>query len=227
MSQLKKIVKIGILIPTRGNRPEFLNQAILMVKNQTLQPDFLEIIDDDFHSQEIDITRRYYSGCHRLFKNGANLIFCWEDDDWYSKNYIETVFNEWQKYGRLDIFGIGYSIYYHILASKWFKINHVGRASMMSTCFTEKILNAKWPANNYPYTDIELWRSMKGKTFMPPVPVCLGIKHGIGLVGGGAHDGETCGHYSNNDINGEYLKQITGTDFDFYQGVKNKFVKNG
>ena len=110
---------------------------------------------------------------------------------------------------------------------KWFKINHVGRASMMSTCFTEKILNAKWPANNYPYTDIELWRSMKGKTFMPPVPVCLGIKHGIGLVGGGAHDGETCGHYSNNDINGEYLKQITGTDFDFYQGVKNKFVKNG
>ena len=42
-----------------------------------------------------------------------------------------------------------------------------------------------------------------------------------------AHDGETCGHYSNNDINGEYLKQITGTDFDFYQGVKNKFVKNG
>lgn len=225
MSQLNHKVKIGVLIPTKGNRPEFLNQAILMVTNQTLKPDFLEIIDDDFGSDEIDITRRYYSGCHRLFKKGANLIFCWEDDDWYSKNYIETVFIEWIKSGSPDIFGIGYSIYYHILSLKWFKIIHLKRASMMATCFTEKVLNAKWPDNNYPYTDVALWNSMKGKTFVPSVPICLGIKHGIGLVGGGAHDGETCGHYSNSDPKGEYLKQITGSDYEFYEGIKNKFGK--
>lgn len=226
MNQLKQKIKIGVLVPTRGNRPEFLNQAILMIKNQSLQPDFLEVIDDDFNSKEIDITRRYYSGCHRLFLKGANLIFCWEDDDWYAQNYIETVFTEWQKSGSPDIFGIGYSVYYHILSLKWFKINHPKRASMMATCFTKKVLEAKWPDNNYPYTDVALWGSMKGKTFMPSIPICLGIKHGIGLVGGGAHDGETCGHYSNSDMKGEYLKQITGTDFEFYQGIKNKFVKN-
>lgn len=226
MNQLSQNHKIGILIPTRGNRPEFLKQSLLMLGRQTMKADFVEVVEYKPDSDDFDITQRYHFGCDRLFSRPwrqCDLVIFWEDDEWYAPNYIEKMYTGWIEAGCPSIWGIGYSIYYHIIGSMWFKINHPSRASMMATCVTSEVMKIKWPADNYPYTDVILWERMKGKTMMPAKPICLGIKHGIGMVGGGAHNVE-CGHYSNQDFNGEFLKSITGPDYLFYHHMKINFA---
>ena len=211
--------KIGVLIPDRGDRPIFLKQAISLLSKQTIIPAFMEIVDDPPLSHDIDITYRYRLGCERLFKKGCDAVIFWESDDFYAENYLETMTREWLKSEKPDIFGIGNTTYYHV-TGKYFKINHPERASAMSTMVTNKVLGISWPSDNYHYLDITLWQQLQGKTFIPSSPICLGIKHGIGMVGGGCHNSNS-GHYTSFDKDGEYLKSITGSEFEFYYNLKS------
>lgn len=209
-------IKIGVLIPTRGDRKKFLNQAKKLLLNQTVKPNYIEIVDDAPVNNDVDITYRYRIGCERLFSKGCEIVLFWEDDDWYAPEYIETMVDEWKRARMPEIFGIGYSTYYHILGNKYMTIAHKGRASAMSTLVTKKVLSINWGADNYAYTDIVLWKELKGSTFHPQKPINLGIKHGMGLCGGGGHTLDFQ-HYNKTDFEKEYLKNIVGSDFDFYK----------
>lgn len=207
-------LKIGIIIPDRGDRPLFLAQCKKMINNQTLQPTEVYIIDYKPISKEVDITPRYRKGYEIACNDGMDVVLFMENDDFYSPIYIETMIKEWLKVSKPDIFGIGYTYYYHLRLKKYRKFVHPRRASMMNTLLKCGLF-VQYPSYNDPYTDIALWKQFKSYTFSPETPISLGIKHGVGLNGGHFHN-DKLDRYECNDFNFEFLKSVTGPEFEFY-----------
>ena len=216
-------MKIGVLIPDRGGRPNFLQQCKKYLAYQVMQPHEVHIVDYEPESKDIDVTQRYRRGCEHLFRNEkCDSVLFMENDDWYHPAYIATMIAEWEKANRPEIFGIGNTIYYHIILQKYFTISHPSRASAMSTLVTPSILNMNWPRDNNPYLDTEMWAQLKGKTFIPKTPICIGIKHGIGLVGGGAHQMDSA-HYKTSDESGAWLRSHVGDEaMGFYSQMQRE-----
>lgn len=217
-------MKIALLIPTRNDRPGFLENCKRLIKNQTIQPDHIEIVDFEPLSGACDITPRYRFGYEKLSKMGFDVIFLIEDDDFYAPNYIETMLYEWEKADKPDIFGTTYTIYYNIRVWGQFTMHHHQRSSAMSTLIKPN-LNIVWPLNNDPYTDVALYNQLDYKLFTPKELICIGIKHGVGLCGGQTHT-EGLERYTSNtgipDPNKEWLKNnIDQESFKFYQSILN------
>ncbi len=144
-------MKLGVLIPTRGDRDKFLSHAKKLLSNQSIQPDEILIVDFNPTDDKVDITKRYRLGCESLFINKkCDLVVFWEDDDWYAPNYLEKVFNTW-KINKPDVIGFGKTIYYHLFTKKYLIVNHPDRASACCTAVTKEILNIKFPDDSYPY----------------------------------------------------------------------------
>lgn len=180
-------MKIAVLIPDRGDRPVFMQNCLRMIAAQTVQPDHIEIVNDAPLSEDMDITWRYRIGYDRLRNKGFRMIFLMENDDWYHPKYIETMLKNWNDYGCPDIFGPSYTIYYHIQLFKHMTMLHPARSSAMSTMIKPD-LNFQWCHDAEPYTDMHLWKMVKGgRTFKPESHITIGIKHGIGMCGGKAH----------------------------------------
>jgi hypothetical protein len=206
---------IGIIIPTRGDRPQFLQHALYLISQQSHKPDFIEVVDDTPFSKDKDISWRYKLGCERLIKKGADLIFFWEDDDWYSSDYIKKMALGWQFAGKPKIFGLNSTIYYHIGIKKWFSQIHNYRASAMSTIVTNDISSFKFPPDNEPFLDLWLWKKIPGKAIAHST-INIGIKHGHGLCGGSGHS--KLEWYKNNDSDMSWLKSIVDPkSFEFYE----------
>lgn len=115
-----------------------------------------------------------------------DVIALWENDDFYHPTYLETMVEHWLMEGKPDIFGTNYTIYYHIKLRKYYRMDHHTRASAMNTLLKPG-LNINWPVDHEPFTDLWLWRQMKGNTFTPSKHISIGIKHGVGLTGGKSH----------------------------------------
>lgn len=210
-------MKIGVLIPTRGDRPRFIAHAKKMLLRQTRLPDFIEIVDDEAEDKsKIDITWRYRIGCERLFAKGADVVICWEDDDWYHRRYIELMVSGWWKAGKPTMFGINKTLYYNIHTQKYLEIPTGNRASMMSTLLGRDIFKLEWPGDNEPYLDWQLWRQRNGTVSeVRATWLAVGIKHGTGLCGGAGHD-PNWKRYNGHDNNYEMLRKIIGRDAEFY-----------
>lgn len=216
-----KGVVCGVLIPDRGDRPLFMEQCVTMLSRQTVIPNHIFFANWEPKNNDIDVTERYRIGCTNLINIGCDVIIFMESDDWYASNYIETMLARWDKAGRPDAFGIGQTVYYHIFGQRYVTISHKRRASAMSTMVTRSILNMSWPKDNNPYLDTEIWEQLSGTTFIPATPICIGIKHGIGMVGGGAHNADNA-HYNRDDFGGIWLRGIVGPeDYKFYESLKN------
>ena len=141
-----------------------------------------------------------------------------ENDDWYAPNYIESMLNMWKAKGQPDLFGIDYSIYYHIKSNNYLWWVHQGRSS--ANCIMIKPrLKINWPADNFNFLDMWLYQNNHKlvKAFCSPVkPICVGIKHGEGKVGGIAHE-EKNTRYDRNDKDLSFLKETVDKEsFDFY-----------
>lgn len=203
-------MRVGIIIPDRGDRPEFLKNCLRMISNQTLQPSIIELVNDEPLSKECDITWRYRTGYDRLRNKELDIIALIENDDWYSPTYLETMVNEWINRGKPNIIGTDHTIYYHIGLFAHFTMHHTQRSSAMSTLIRPD-LEFKWCQDNEPYTDIHLWESLKGIIFKPENTICMGIKHGVGLCGGRSHV-DRLNRYVNKDENKDFLKKILDLD---------------
>ncbi len=212
-------MKIGILIPTRGDRPKFLKHALYLVGRQTMKPDFIEVINDKPITKDKDITWRYRLGCERLFEKGSDVIIFWEDDDYYSSTYIQSMIYEYIKVGKPDIFGVDTTIYYHLKQKKYAIIPTPGRSSAMSTMVTKAIMDIKWPAPNHVWFDLYIWERMQGKTHHFNKPIAIGIKHGIGMCGGSGHFSL---NYKTSDPGSQFLKSIVSDySLSFYENIIN------
>jgi hypothetical protein len=215
-------MRIGVIIPDRGDRPDFLNNCLRMIFTQTIVPDHLEIVNDNPISDECDITWRYRTGYERLRGKNLDIIALIENDDWYASDYLEIMVNEWIKQGKPDLLGTSYTIYYHIKLFAYFTMHHSQRSSAMSTLIKPD-LELKWCADNDPYTDIHLWKILNGRIFVPTKHICMGIKHGIGKLGGRSHI-DKLERYINSDLGKKFLTETMDKDsFKFYS---NYFLFN-
>lgn len=215
-------MKAGVLIITRGDRPRFVEHAKYLLSKQTRQPDVIEIVDDKPKSDKVDITYRYRIGCERLFNKGCDVILFWEDDDYYSPEYIGTMLTKWILNDKPKLMGLSTTVYYHAITNKYLRISHPGRASMMSTMISKEA-QINWGDDNYAYTDMILWRQLKGVSVDVKNIIALGIKHGTGLCGGGGHQMDWS-KYNEHDQSKEFLKSIVDQkSFEFYCSLKYSF----
>lgn len=209
-------ISIGVIVPTRSDRPGFLSNLVRMLEAQTMQYDYISVQDYKPESDQKDITQRYKRGYNHLNEINVDVIALMEDDDYYAPDYLETMVREWDAYGRPDIFGTNYTIYYHLKLKKYFTMNHPDRASAMNTLIKPN-LKINWPADNEPYTDMALWGQLKGMTIRPPRVISVGMKHNVGLCGGHNHNDRL--HRYKFDDDGFLASTLDKKSFEFYSNV--------
>ena len=216
-------MKIAIIIPDRGDRPELLNQCEKLIKGQLFPENKAPEIDvllDNLppESEDCDITLRYRRSYEKATaQNKYDLIFFMENDDYYSPFYLYLMILNWKAEGKPILFGTNYTYYYHIGILKFRKLIHNHRSSMMSTCVIPG-LDIVWPPDSEQYTDKYLWAQFKNVavTFNPPEIICLGIKHNIGKTGGLFHN-DRFHAYKEDDSDMTFLKKHMGADYEFYK----------
>jgi cellulose synthase/poly-beta-1,6-N-acetylglucosamine synthase-like glycosyltransferase len=218
---MKEDPYIVCLVPTRGDRPKMLKRCIEMLSRQTLQPKEVILMNDPPLDPYIkDITWRYRIGFQRAIERhpDLDLILIIEDDDWYSRAYIEIFYNAWVQAGRPDIFGVGETYYYHLGLRKFYHQKHEERASAFSTGVTKAISKMKWPKDDYSFVDMEMWKQLEGKTFTSSPLISLGIKgHMEGRLFGGIGHNERWNGYNNSDPNLTWIRSFLDDEsIDFY-----------
>lgn len=212
-------IKFGVIIPDRGDRPQFLANCLRMVERQTISPDELIIVNDKPENEKCDITKRYREGYDKLRSRGLHAIFLIENDDWYAQNYLEFMLSQWTLHGKPDIYGTNFTIYYHLKLRAWHRMGHDDRASAMNTLLKAD-LNFDWGKDDYPYTDQHIWKILKGIAFDPGNLISIGMKHGIGMCGGAFHT-DRYHRYVNQDPDMLWLKRkIDSESFNFYSQIK-------
>lgn len=211
-------MRVGVIIPTRGDRPELLKNCLRQLDNQTLKPERISIIQFPPEADKCDITKRYRIGYHHLSGKGLDVIALIEDDDWYSPDYLETMVGYWIKEGRPKLLGLDHTVYYNIRLFAHFTMFHSTRSSAMNTLI-QPDLDFDWGPDENPYADVHIWNLLKGTIVVPEKEICLGIKHGIGKCGGQSH---TChlSRYVNKDEDKTFLKSIMDDEsFEFYSSL--------
>lgn len=218
-------MRIGVIIPTRKDRPGMLENCLRMINQQTLSATTIMVVDDPPRSNEKDITWRYRTGYDRLRNKGLDIIAFMEDDDWYSPDYLKTMIDAWKEHNMPVIFGTNYTHYYHIRLFTWFTMGHDIRSSAMSTLIKPD-MHFDWCVDSNPFTDLFLWQKFGnqgvGTIFNPDPVICMGIKHGIGVCGGRSHINRL-NLYKFPDSDHSFLKAITIKDPEGYKFYSNYF----
>lgn len=142
---------------------------------------------------------------------GDALAFI-EDDDWYSRNYLEVAaarLNEGHK-----IIGEGYAIYYNVRSSRWHRHGNDQHASLAQTVVHRDAFEDLAKVVEYddcPFVDVRLWRDAAAtrKVFLPEIdrPTLVGIK--------GIYSGYGIGHsrpLPNHDADREYFYYLVGRE---------------
>lgn len=180
-------MKFGVIIPDRNDRPQFTRLCFEMIQRQSVQP--YEILHVNYvpKSTAFDLTERVRTGFEQL-QNKVDVVFIIENDDWYSPDYFEQMLEEWQKNGRPDLFGISSTVYYHIKKLAFNILEHSKHSSLMSTMIRTSA-NIDFPKDDFVFLDLHLWQNHKGILLNQNTrfPLAVGIKHGVGLVGGSGH----------------------------------------
>lgn len=208
------MVNVGVLIPDRNDRPQFLEHLFKMLDGQTMQGFKIELVNFKATSNAPDLTKRVRIGFEKLKAQGCDCVLIMENDDYYSANYIETMVNKWVAVGKPELLGTDYTYYYHIFKGKYRLLKHPNRASLMNTLISCSI-TPDWCEDNEVYLDLHLWKRHKGVAFTPKQPIAIGIKHGIGKCGGNGHNGMQM----TNDEN-EILHFIAKDSLEFYAKLK-------
>jgi hypothetical protein len=200
---------INLITPHQpGPRDQFLKKLDRYISRQTVKPDEWFVVDHET-GKEKDLTERVRVGLQMA--KYADLILIMEDDDWYSPDYIQVMADGWDAADRPKLIGIASTWYYHVGVNKFALLQHPNRSSLMSTGIAGTAVDQiKWPADEYIFLDIDLWRQLGGVAMTQTVPIAVGIKHGIGNTGGIGH--RTDWKQYLDDPNRDKLKQLIGTD---------------
>jgi len=214
---------ITVITPT-GDRPLAFWLCQIWMKQQTVIPDQWIVVDDGVQlrddlrvgsftrvrrpPKEDGVTR------HTLLDNlraaipfvAGDKILIWEDDEYYSPEYIERM-SEWLD--QYELVGIGNSRYYHIGSLGYHVHQNQKHASLAQTGFRismlpefESLLGGR---DNF--LDIPLWKSNAAKRiYTDDPPLYVGIKGMPGRNGIGAgHNPKYC--YRKHDGDFHVLRQ--------------------
>lgn len=196
-----------IITPT-GDRSEVMRLCRKYVLNQTVLPRQWIIVDDGKKPMKDDLYRgatyvrrepQPFDPSHTLKVNmieglkyvNQPHVLIFEDDDWYHPEYAEYCLSHC---GDAQLFGTGYTYYYHYGSRKYKKLVHTDRASWCTTGFKSDIIPQVIDACNREKgfcVDLTTWKlNVKKKAYTPSRVLQIGLK---GLVG---RPGQTSGHYS-------------------------------
>jgi hypothetical protein len=212
-------MRIAAITPDRGDRPNFLERCKFYVDRQTQKVDHY-IIDYPQNTFPIDLTERYMHGFNAV-KDKYDVIFCIENDDWYSPRYVETMVRRWKEFGQPDVFGIGETYFCHFPSQSYWHREHLERACAYSTMISASAVD-KINATSYNplLFDMSLWRQFKGPTCQVNPPITIGMKHGFGVCGAAGHNEWFYNHdkTSLKDHNYKWLTaQIGEDDVEWYR----------
>lgn len=240
-------MKISLILCT-SDRPEAFALTEKYIKRQTLQPTEVVILDDGNVPVRPTLGRHIYcpecrggnSMINKLkiaFTPGfisGDIAICWEDDDAYAPNWIETCAKALGD-GRIDMFGEGRAIYYNVRDRWWFEHANMTHASLCSTAFTKRLfpLALRLCEDSNPFLDDRLWKHAPGnrkrivdpQSYGPKGPrrLVLGIKAMPGKVGyGGGHARED--RNAKKDPDGAKLRELIGEDAALYEEFWSGYV---
>jgi hypothetical protein len=214
-------MKIAVVVPTRGDRPEFITQCKKLIDRQTLKPDKVFFMDYPPESKAKDITQRIRRGVEKATKAGCDIAVFWEDDDWYHPTYIEWLVSEWKKNKRAAIFGVGETYYYNIAAKGRLHMRHQGRTSTFCTMISLPF-KGTWCNDDYPFLDMHLHKTGRVKTvnFNQGIKA-IGIKHGVGMCGGGGHYARFKWDMIDSPAE-NWFKSVMDDQYSFYDAMSKK-----
>lgn len=141
-------------------------------------------------------------------QDGFDLVFIIENDDFYPKDYFDTIPDA-------DFIGSDITTYYNLRNNTYQNFSHHKRSSLFTTGFKISALKGfNWPPDDYPNLDMRLWAFRK--KFRMRETGAIGIKHGVGKVGGRGHS--MAMKYTDQDW--EWLKSRVDIDaFTFYKSL--------
>jgi len=137
-----------------------------------------------------------------------------EDDDWYSRNYLEVAAKRLQSDNGYGMIGEGRALYYNVRNSRWHLHTNDEHASLAQTvihrCAFADLAKAV-EHDDDPFIDVRLWRNSNytRKVFLPEPdrPTLVGIK--------GIYEGYGIGHsrpLPNKDKTREYFYYLVGRE---------------
>ena len=213
-------MEFAIIVPDRGDRKVFMDFCKEQISRFTLKPSKTYFIDYEPPNQSMDIITRVKSGIDDATKDGIDLVFIIESDDFYPANYFERFQPHFDKY---EFFGQEYSDYYNIKTLTFTRFLHQYRSSLCTTGFKISALNNfDWFKLSFskPFLDIKLWDYARKRKRIFVDTGCIGIKHGLGLCGGKGHKMKL----KNQDSNMAWLEERTDKEaFEFYKQL-NKTI---
>lgn len=217
-------MKIAVVVPTRGDRPEFLNHCKRQIHRQTYCPDEVIFVDyQPVRSDVADLTARYRRGVEQALNKKCDFIAFLEDDDWYDSRYLEWMVQGWKACQKPEVFGIQSSYYFNLRSMQGALFEHPGRSSMFCTCLaigSGTLGHLAWPADTEKFLDLWIWKKWpltKATVNFTNEIYTIGIKHGVGLTGGGGHNIDA-DFYKKHNYNKEWLHEnIDDQSFQFYQ----------
>jgi len=205
---------IASLTCDRGDRPQFMEFCNFQIDR--MNPDMAIKIVHGPTSNQVDLIPRMKKGVHIAKKNGIETIYILESDDFYNTNYFESM-----PIGDYDFIGFNSTYYYNIRKRTWERTYH-DHSSLFCTAFKVSALdNFVWPPDDYLWLDLALWKFAKQNNkkwkLLDTDPPCIGIKHGVGKVGGKGH----IQNLKNADPDLSWLKsRVDQEAFEFYSNLK-------
>lgn len=195
------------ITPSRGDRGQFLEFCKHQLSRMNTKPDKSYFIETTPTNDSCDLVKRVKLGVQLAKQDGFDLCFIVEDDDQYPKDYFDNIPDA-------PFIGSETTTYYNLRNNTYQEFNHPRRSSLFTTGFKISALGGfNWPPDDYPNLDMRLWSQRKGKFRQTNA---IGIKHGIGKLGGRGH--AMTMKYSDTDL--EWLKSKVDTEsFTFYKSL--------
>jgi len=205
------INKIAVIIPDRGDRPEFTNHCLMQIDRQTRQPDKVYHVNYPPVDDSVDIVPRVRKGVEMAKRDNCTHAYIFENDDYYPDTYIENM-----SFDGSQFIGINITCYYSIITSSYAFIPHSKGSSLFCTAFKVSALdNFTWPDDSVIYLDQELWQYARDNLTisikeMDRFCMPVGIKHGIGKCAGSFHgnDFNEIGAIQIKDDNNKWLRSM-------------------
>ena len=224
--------EVAVVVPTRGDRSHFMDQCRRMIHRQTHQPAAVYIVDRAPTKATKDQRERVIEGVARAKEAGLHRVLIMEDDDYYRKDYIETMRYLWPP--NVDLVGSDFYSLYHLPTGKratysgdqLSKSTGVRGSPLHATGFTIECWD-RFLASGYLGTrnnlDDDLWAwandtNVVRKLFEIPNLV-ISMKHNVGMCAGGRHAETTweARTYIQDDEKRSWLSEHTDPEFhDFY-----------
>lgn len=209
-------MKFAVIIPDRGDRPEFLNHCIKQLERFTLIPDKVCIVCDPPKTDDFDIVSRIKEGIELVKQADIDLVFIMENDDFYPPDYFARFHPHFVNF---EFFGDEYTTYYNLKNKTYRTWHHPRRSSLFTTGFKISALDRfQWPDDNERFLDIKLWQYANSRKRKFVRTDAIGIKHGIGKTGGKGH----YMRFTDVDMDLKFLKSRVNGSIDFYKSIMEK-----